>query len=368
MKPSVSLIAGVALVAVAAAAYFGQRLEWTSLRPKTEATHTATATPAEPSQATPVEVIKVVPTSVQMALQAVGTLRSQESVVLRPEVSGRIVAIHFKDGQAVRKGQLLVALDAALYEAEALKAQAELNLARANLKRTEDLARQAFVSGSAQDDAAANVHVLEANLQLAKARLARMRIAAPFDGVVGIRTVSVGDYVREADALVNLEDTRILKVDFRLPERDLGQVKVGQSVQISADALPGQVWQATLDAISPRVDDRGRSLELVARLDNHGGRLKPGMFVRVRAIVGTRAQAIMVPEESIVPLGDEFFVFKVVDGTARRIKVDTGVRQNARVEIIEGLEAGDQVVTLGVRLSRDGQPVHIVNEQNAAQP
>jgi membrane fusion protein (multidrug efflux system) len=370
-------MSGVALVAAGVLAYFGHR--WitagpssvaaaadgrsegrgaeTKPGPKADAKAPGKGGPAAP---TPVEVFTVKPSTVQEELQAVGSLRSNESVLLRPEVPGRIAFIGFRDGQPVKRGQVLVALDASLNEAEVAKAQAELNLAVSNLKRTEDLASRNFVSGSAQDTASSNVQVLEANLKLAQARLAKMRIVAPFDGVAGIRTVSVGDYVKDGADLVNIEDIGTLKVDFRLPERNFALIKVGQPVLVTADALPGETWRATLEAINPRVDANGRSLELRARLANNAGKLKPGMFVRVRAVVGERANALVVPEEAIVPSGDDFYVFKVVEGAAKRVKVTIGVRRDAKVEIVEGLAVGDQVVTLGIRLFRDGQPVRIV--------
>ena len=155
----------------------------------------------------------------------------------------------------------------------------------------------------------------EARLKLAQARLSKMRIVAPFDGVVGIRSVSLGDYVKDGTDLVNVEDVRVLKVDFRLPERNFAQIHVGQSVEVVADALPGERFAAARSRRSTRrVDANGRSLEIRARLDNTGGKLRPGMFVRVRVIVGERQNALLVPEESIVPQGEEFFVYKVVDG------------------------------------------------------
>lgn len=383
MKTSVPMMAAVALVATGFVAFFGYR--WIAQGPKPVANAAdAKAGPTDGGQSTRkgadagkgpakslagptvVEAIVVQPTPLSEELQAVGSLRSNESVLLRPEVSGRIAAIGFRDGQWVKKGQMLVALDASLNEAEVAKARAELNLAQSNLKRTEDLARKQFVSGSAQDTAASNVQVLEANLTLTQARLAKMRIVAPFDGVVGIRNISVGDFVREGADLVNVEDIGTLKVDFRLPERDFARIKVGQPVLVAADALPGENWRGTLEAINPRVDTSGRSLELRARLANTGGTLKPGMFVRVRAVVGERLNAILVPEEAIVPAGDDFYVFKVVEGAARRVKVTTGVRRDAKVEIVEGLVAGDQVVTAGMRLSRDEQPVKVVTPRAAA--
>ena len=307
-----------------------------------------------------VEVIQVKPSTVQEDLQAVGSLQSNESVILRPEVSGRISAIGFKDGQVVRKGQMLIALDNSLNAAEVAQMQAENDLALANLKRSEDLASRKFISSSAQDTAASNAQVAEAKLKLAQARLSKMRILAPFDGVVGIRDVSIGDYVKDGTDLVNVEDVRTLKVDFRLPERNLTQIKSGQSVEVVADALPGERFTGVIDAINPRIDANGRSLEMRARLPNTGGQLRPGMFVRVRVIIGERANALLVPEEAIVPQGAEFFIYKVVDGQARRVPVKIGVRRDARVEIVEGLTAGDQVVTAGMRLSRDGQPVRIL--------
>lgn len=316
--------------------------------------------------ATPVEVIVVQPVSVQEDLQAVGSMRSNESVVLRPEVSGRIATIGFRDGQVVRKGQLLIGLDATLNEAEVAQYQAEYDLALSNLRRSEDLARQKFISSSAQETAASNAQVAEARLKLAQARLSKMRIVAPFDGVVGIRGVSLGDYVKDGSDLVNVEDVRNLKVDFRLPERSLSQVRVGQSVEVVADALPDERWQGEIEAINPRIDANGRSLELRARLDNSKGRLRPGMFARVRVIVGERSNALLVPEEAIVPQGGQFFVYKVVEGAARRVPVKLGVRRDARVEILDGIAAGDQVVTAGMRLSRDGQPVRVLPPEGGA--
>jgi len=364
----VTVVAVVALLAVAVLAYFAVD----RLSPGPNAVAGVKGTSAPDAKAAPgagkggpaapvaVAVIQVKPSTVQEDLQAVGSLQSNESVILRPEVSGRIAAIGFKDGQVVRKGQMLIALDNSLNAAEVAQMQAENDLALANLKRSEDLASRKFISSSAQDTAASNAQVAEAKLKLAQARLSKMRILAPFDGVVGIRGVSLGDYVKDGTDLVNVEDVRILKVDFRLPERNLSQIKSGQSIEVVADALPGERFAGHIDAINPRVDANGRSLEIRGRLENTAGKLRPGMFVRVRVIVGERANALLVPEESIVPQGAEFFVYKVVEGQARRVPVKIGVRREALVEIVEGLSTGDQVVTAGMRLSRDGQPVRIL--------
>ncbi|MBC8119587.1 MAG: efflux RND transporter periplasmic adaptor subunit [Burkholderiaceae bacterium] len=375
-KNRVPVVAAVALVAVAVIAYFA--VDRLSPGPNAVAGTQASPRGAQEAKSPPpgsppkagspdkggaavaVEVVRLKPSTVQEDLQAVGSLQSNESVILRPEVAGRISAIGFKDGQIVRKGQMLIALDNALNAAEVAQMKAEYDLAVANFKRSEDLASRKFISSSAQETASSNAQVAEAKLQLAQARLSKMRIVAPFDGVVGIRGVSLGDYVKDGTDLVNVEDVRILKVDFRLPERNLTQIKVGQSIEVVADALPGERFSGQIDAINPRIDANGRSLEIRARLDNAGGKLRPGMFVRVRVIVGERTNALLVPEEAIVPQGAEFYVYKVVDGQARRVPVKIGVRRDALVEIVEGLASGDQVVTAGMRLSRDGQPVRVL--------
>lgn len=370
MKHRVTIIAIGVLLAVAAGSYFARDL--LTPRPmsvaggKVEAKaevkgDSKAAAKGGSGGPTPVEVVQLRPTTVKEDLQAVGSLRSNESVILRPEVSGRIAAIGFKDGQTVRKGQLLVALDATLNEAEVAQMKAEYDLALSNLKRSEDLASRKFISSSAQETAASNTQVAEAKLKLAQARLSKMRIVAPFDGSVGIRNVSLGDYVKDGTDLVNVEDLRILKVDFRLPERNYSLVRVGQMIEVVADALPNERWQGRIEAINPKVDADGRSLEIRALLENTSGKLRPGMFVRVRVIVGERTDALLVPEESIVPQGGEFYVYKVVDGAARRVPVTIGVRRDAKVEILQGLAAGDQVVTAGMRLSRDGQPVRVLS-------
>jgi membrane fusion protein (multidrug efflux system) len=364
----VTWVAVGVLLAVAAVAYF--LTNWNAGGPavagvKGESKGAAPAAaakggPGGPGGPTPVEVVVVQPSAVQEDLQAVGSLRSNESVVLRPEVSGRIATIGFRDGQVVKKGQLLIGLDSTLNEAEVAQYRAEYDLALSNLKRSEDLARQKFISSSAQETAASNAQVAEARLKLAQARLSKMKIISPFDGIVGIRGVSLGDYVKDGTDLVNVEDVRILKVDFRLPERSLPQIKAGQDVEVVADALPNERWQGQIEAINPRVDANGRSLELRGRLDNASGKLRPGMFVRVRVIVGER-NGLLVPEEAIVPQGEEFYVYKVVEGAAKRVPVKIGVRRDAKVEIVEGISPGDQVVTAGMRLSRDGQPVRVLS-------
>lgn len=297
---------------------------------------------------------------------AVGSLKSNESVVLRPEIAGRIAAIHLREGMPAAKGAVLVALDASTQAAELRQAEANLALSQANHRRTEELYEKKFVSARARDEATANLKVLEAAVALAQARLQKTQIRAPFAGIVGIRNVSVGDYVKEGQELVNIEDIGALKADFRLPESYLSRLRKGQSVEVSTDAMPGQTFKGTLDAIDPLLDASGRAISLRARLENPDLKLRPGMFVRVRLAFGGERQGLAVPEEALVPAGDDNFVFRVSEGKAQRVMVKVGQRRDATVEITEGLKAGDEVVSAGQLKLRDGVPVRA--GQGAAAP
>jgi membrane fusion protein (multidrug efflux system) len=306
-----------------------------------------------------VEVARVASATMEEDVDAVGTLRSNESVVVRPEISGRIERLNFTEGAAVAKGQVIVALDDSVPAAELAQARANLALAESSYSRTQELEKQKFVSATAKDQALNSLRVAQANVQLADARLAKTKIVAPFGGIIGIRQISVGDYVKEGQDLVTLEDISALKVDFRLPEQLLAVLKPGQTVEVATDALPGRKFAAVLDAIDPLVDQNGRAVLLRARLRNTEGQLRPGMFVRTRLIVAARQNALTVPEEALVPVGADQFVYRVAEGKAQRVKVRTGVRRDARVEIVEGLAAGDTIVTAGQIKLRDGVPVAV---------
>ncbi|MDR2014346.1 MAG: efflux RND transporter periplasmic adaptor subunit [Azoarcus sp.] len=313
---------------------------------------------APAQQVAQVEVVKVTVREIVDDVSAVGTLVSNESVILRPEVAGRVAAIRFRDGVAVHKGDVLVELDAAVQSAEARQAQAELSLAKANADRVQDLFARQFVSVSARDESVSRLEVARANAALAQARLDRTRIRAPFDGIVGIRKVNVGDYVRDGDALINIEDIAVLKLDFRLPELYLGRLRPGQKLDVTCDAVPGAVFPAEVEAIDPLVDADGRAVLLRARLANDESRLRPGVFARVRLIVERRDNVMLIPEAALIPMpGQTQQVFRVSDGIARRVGVRIGMRRAAEIEVVEGLAPGDLVVAAGQFKLRDGMPV-----------
>ena len=218
-----------------------------------------------------VEVAKVEKMQLQDDAQSVGSLRSRQSVMLRPEVAGRIKQLGFTDGQRVRKGQVLVQLDDVLQRAEIRQAQAQVSIALANLKRNQELVAQNFVAQRVLDESAANLQVVEAQLALSCARLSRMAILAPFDATVGIRVVNIGDFVKDGADLINLEDTSSMFVDFRLPERFQGKVRLQQPVELTLDAFPGRAFKARIEVIDPLLDVNGRSVGVRAILPNTMG-------------------------------------------------------------------------------------------------
>jgi len=308
-----------------------------------------------------VEAARAERISLSETVSTVGTLRANESVVVKPEIAGRIDRIGFEGGSLVRKGALLVVLDATVAAAEAEQIRAELALARSHYQRTADLARQQFVSESARDQAASNLKVVEAKLKLAEAKLAKTGIRAPFSGRLGLRNFSVGDFIREGTELVVLEDVSQMKVDLRLPERFLGQLRQGQSLALEFDAYPGRRFEALLEAIDVQVDANGRSVVARGRMANPDGLLRTGMFARVSLTLAQRANAVVVPEEALVPVGEQQYVYRIDEGKAVRQRVRTGLRRDGKVEIVEGLRGGEQVVTAGQpKLTGDATEVRIV--------
>jgi membrane fusion protein, multidrug efflux system len=327
----------------------------------------AVGPPRPPSvESAKVEVMKLTDET-----QAVGSLKSRQGVTLRPEVSGRITQLNFKDGERVKKGQLLVQFDDQLQVAQVKQSQAELSIAMANHKRNQELVAQNFISKRSVDESAANLEVAQAKLSLSQATASRLKITAPFDGMTGIRTVNVGDYLKDGGDIVNIEDITAVFVDFRLPERFQSKVKKGQKAQVDMDALPGRKFTAVIQAIDPMLDANGRSVGIRACIDNRQNQLRPGMFARVNAVFSERDRAIVVPEEAIVPQGGKQFVIKLLDGadkgtdketkTTQRVEVKVGIRKPGKVEILEGLVVGDEVITAGQqRVQKDGTAVKVV--------
>jgi len=434
-----------------------------------------------------VELVNVKKMLLRDDAEAVGTLRSRQNVMMRPEVAGRILALGFGDGARVNVGQVLVQLDDTLQRAEVQQSLAQLSIAKANHKRNQDLVAQNFVAQRVLDESAASLQVSEAQVSLSCARLERMRIVAPFSGVVGIRNINVGDFVKDGADLINLEDIGMLYVDYRLPERYQAKLAPGQIVELRIDALPGRLFKAKVEALDPLIEPNGRSIGMRAVLangpgepiappggkkpdgspaggpgkpgaaptpavaasapaqiatkppqagnpakvadgksnkpgnnatagngpvsgtftlpspqslgcppnqfdrarvapsgSNASGPLRPGMFARVSAVFAVKPDALVVPEEAIVPQGGKQFVIRAIPpsempaqpasatasapeippGTlyvSKRIEVKLGIRRGGQVEVTEGLNEGEPVVVAGQqRLQKDGTPLRVV--------
>lgn len=324
------------------------------------------ATPGDESAARSiaVEAAAAIATTSTQDLRAIGTLQSDESVQITSEIAGRITDIPLSEGAPIKAGDVMVRLDSALANAEVADAQARYNLAQGNLGRANSLAVSGNVTERARDEASTNAETTRAALELAKVRLDKHTIRAPFDGIAGIRKVSPGAYVEAGDAIVNLEKIDTLKIDFKLPERFLALVRTGQTVEITVDALPGQTFTGTIYAIDPHLDVNGRALNIRARLENPDLVLRPGLFARIRVKGQMKRNALVVPEAAIVPRGEDKIVFLVRNGQAVEVKVELGNRNNGMVEILDGLSEEAMVVTAGQQKLKNGSPVEIVVGSN----
>ena len=309
-----------------------------------------------PVRAVPVEVGKV-----SDEVTAVGSLLAEESVIIRPEIDGRIVGLHFQEGQAVAAGTRLVSIENSEFDAQAAAVRADLRTEEQRLSRTRELHQQNFISKDALDVQLGAVDRLKAHLAEAESRVAKSVIRAPFSGTVGLRMVSPGAYVKAGADIVRLESIGTIKADFRIPELYMSKLGSNQEIVVRLDAYPGEEFRGRIYAVEPVVDEQTRTILMRARIPNKGNKLKPGMFVRVAVTLANRPNAIIVPEQAIWPQGQDNFVFRVVDGKAALTKIQIGNRQPGRVEIVQGLNATDTVVTEGQIKLRDGAPVMVMS-------
>jgi len=320
--------------------------------------------PAQAPGGRPPEVpVKAAPVRVRALstdVSAVGTLLANESVMIRPEIAGRVVAIHFDEGQAVPRGARLVTLDQSEYKAILAQSEADAKLATRRYERSQELRKQNFISQEAVDEARSNLDRSVARRQETAVKLAKSEIRAPFAGIVGLRQLSPGAYVKEGADIARLEDIDSIKVDFRIPEVYVGALRPDQEVAVRVDAFPNQTFKGRIYALEPSVDEKSRTLLVRARIPNKDRKLRPGMFARVVLSLGTRDAAIVVPDQAIVPRGESAFVYRVVDGKAALTPVTTGARAPGEVEIVKGLSPQDIVVVDGQIKLQDGAPVTII--------
>ncbi|MCC8364362.1 efflux RND transporter periplasmic adaptor subunit [Lysobacter sp. A6] len=309
----------------------------------------------------PVEAVTLKTERLTGGLQTVGSLRADEQVVVRPEIAGRIERINFTEGSRVRQGQVLFQLDASIPQAAYNEAQANLKNSKSAEARSKELVAQKLIAQSDYDNTVAQHGVDVARAESARTALAKMSLRAPFDGQIGLRNVSVGAFVTVGQDLVTLVRLDPIEVDFSAPEATIAELKDGQKIFVTVDAFPGEVFDGIVEAIDPVIDATSRSARLRARLPNEDGRLRPGQFARLQLNTGTAGgEGVLVPEQALLQDGNVRFVYTVVDGKAHRVEIKTGLRVPGRVQVTEGLKAGDVVIT-------SGQTKPIMNEGLAVQ-
>lgn len=354
------------LIFLALAIYFKDRLfpSLSDMAGKGGAAPVAAAGGQAPAM--PVETVILRQKPMAAEVKAVGTLKADESVILKPEVAGRIAQIHFTEGESVKKDQSLITLDDSLYRAELQESIASRDLAKQIYERSRALFDKGTGTANARDDNRLKWQAAEASVNLSRARLAKMKLLAPFDGVIGVRSVSVGDYVAPGQDLVGVTKLDPLKLDFRIAETYLNSVKIGQKINLTTATTPGQIFTAEIYAIDPQIDAETRSVILRAFVPNTDQALRPGAFAQISIPLGSELTALMVPEQSVIPTGGSQFVYKVVDGKAVTATIKTGFRDEGMVQVTEGLVEGDEIVTAGQMKIRDGAPVAPIRVQNTA--
>lgn len=308
-------------------------------------------------QLLPVEVTAAFADTVVDAIVATGEVEAMQRIELRPDVEGRVVEILVREGATVTTGTPLLKIDDAELKAQVARATADRDLARQALERTRLLLAEKAAAPADLERAEASARAASASLDLLALRLDRTVVRAPFAGVVGQRLVSMGDFVNSQSRLLTLQTVSPARITFAVPERYAAELKLGQEVTFQVASLPGKTFSARVDFVDPVVTLPGRTITVKAVTANAGGILQPGMFLEARLATARRANAVVVPEESIVPTSGATYVWVQQDSTVTRREVELGVRSPGFVEIRRGIEVGDRVVVGGLERLVEGATV-----------
>jgi len=322
----------------------------------------APAARAAAASAVSVRTVTVLPQTLTERLSTTGTVRANEDVELVAEISGKVSGIHFREGSRVRAGQLLLEIDDTQLRAERDRASHRRSLAERSEARQRRLLDEGLTSQEEYDFAQSELNVLRAELELAEARLIKTRIHAPFEGIVGLRDVSVGSYLTPQTRIATLQDVDPVKLDFSVPEKYVGHLSAGATIQFRTKGSE-QVRTGTIVAVEPRIDLDTRSLTLRARSPNPDGLLVPGAFADVEIVVRRIEGALAVPSRAIIPELGGKKVFVIEDGEAQPRSVETGLRTADLVEVTRGLQPSDRVIVTAIQRMRTGLPVEIEGEE-----
>ncbi len=301
---------------------------------------------------------QIVHQPLDFTVNVTGSIIADETVDLNAEVSAKVIAIHFREGQRVTAGQLLVSLDDQELQAEYNKLKYTEQLNKANEQRRSRLLEEQAISQEEYDVALTTLNTSRAELELVEARLAKYKIYAPFDGKIGLRQVSVGSYVNTGNIIARIYKINPVKIDFSIPSRYLNDINVGDKLTFTVDAYE-ETFTGEIYALEPQIDPTSRSIKLRARCPNPAGKLLPGQFAKINLILERIEDAIMVPAISVVPELNRMKVFVFEDGKAQAREVTTGIRTQDEVQIVSGLEPGDVVVTSGILQVRPGMNINV---------
>jgi len=316
----------------------------------------------------PVEVSPVVVQTVADNFESVGTIEATEAITVVGEIDAVIKALPFKEGGFIKRHDLIAQLDDAQLAAEVARAEALSAQSKSTYDRVKNVVDQGAGAPQDLDDAAAGLKVAAANLDVARARFAKTRIVAPFDGIIGARRVSVGTFLRAGQTITEMANIDEIRVTFSAPERFLDHLSRGAMVTVSSPAFPGHKLAGQIAVIEPMIDAATRSARIVARVQNVGRKFRPGMSASVSAVLSERANALTIPNEAVFGSGNQTFVFVVKsDSTVARVALTLGTRSPDIVEVLEGLRPGMQVVRAGHQKLYDGGKVLPMMSQPRAQ-
>ncbi|EKE84532.1 efflux RND transporter periplasmic adaptor subunit [Idiomarina xiamenensis] len=316
-------------------------------------------TPERQQQVVPVRIQEAAISEYRDIIEALGTAQANESIVVTPQRQDVVERIYFEDGDYAEQGQLLVELNSREEQANVQELEFRLGEATRQLDRLQNLARENVASRQQLEEQDVLVKEITAQLEVARTKLAEMKIYAPFAGRLGIRRISIGSLVGPGDEITTLDDTTPIKVDFNIPELYFASLAVGQKVTARSSAYPGEQFEGIIQSIDSRVDPLTRSVLVRAQVKNEDGRLRPGMLLRI-SLLRSIDEAMILPEKAILPIQERQYVYVVTDDNrARQVEVTIGRRKPGMVEITSGLEAGEKVVVEGLVRLRDGVPVSV---------
>jgi len=300
------------------------------------------------------------------AVEALGTAKANEAIDIVAKVSNRVTAIHFREGQYVKQGDVLVELDADEARADLAVAEAALGDSRSQTNRARELALTKALSAQQVEQLEATLRANEARVAASRARLNELIIRAPFGGRVGLRNASVGGLVGPGTVITTLDDISVMKLDFSVPETYLATLQSGLAIEAKSAAYAGETFRGRVISIGSRVDAVTRSVVVRAQVPNREGKLKPGMFMTVRLMHGG-GKTLVLPEQALVPERDKQFVFGVRDGKAHKTEIVVGRRRPGEVEVLQGLSSGDVVIIEGTQKVRDGIAVRVTPTEIVAE-